>query len=161
MLTQERLKHLLDYDPETGVFTRRVRTSNRIMVGQIAGTVHSKGYLCIDIDGRKYFAHRLAWLYVHGRWPKQQIDHINGNRSDNRLCNLREASHAENQHNRRRKNKNNTSGVPGVFWNTNRRKWEARICVDGKMIRLECYGQQFIALFLRRVHELAGKRQGR
>ena len=90
------------------------------------------GYCIIRLDDRLYTAHRLAWLYVHGQWPTHQLDHINGNRQDNRLCNLRPATNAENAQNRTRKS--NTSGFPGVR-KTNS-KWTAEIKVNYKPIRL-------------------------
>jgi hypothetical protein len=90
-LTAERLREQLRYDAETGVFTRRVG-SGHARAGDMAGTVHSTGYVRISIDGGKYTAHHLAWLYVHGVWP-YQIEHINRKRSDNRIANLRERRH--------------------------------------------------------------------
>jgi hypothetical protein len=91
-LTAERLRERLHYDAETGVFTRRVG-SGHAHAGDMAGSVHSTGYVRIGIDGGKYTAHCLAWLYVHGVWPSDQIDHINRNRSDNRIANLRQRRH--------------------------------------------------------------------
>jgi hypothetical protein len=91
-LTAERLRKRLRYDAETGLFTRRVG-SGHAHAGDMAGSVHSTGYVRICIDGGRYTAHRLAWLYVHGVWPSGQIDHINRNRSDNRIANLRERRH--------------------------------------------------------------------
>jgi hypothetical protein len=88
-LTAERLWERLRYDAETGVFTRRVG-SGHARADDMAGTVHSTGYVRISIDGGKYTAHHLAWLYVHGVWPSDQIEHINRKRSDNRLVNLKE-----------------------------------------------------------------------
>ena len=91
-LTAERLRERLRYDAETGAFTRRVG-SGHARAGEMAGTVHSTGYVRITIDGGKYTAHHLAWLYVHGVWPSDQIEHIHRNRSDNRIANLRERRH--------------------------------------------------------------------
>jgi len=88
-LKAERLRERLHYDAGTGVFTRRVG-SGHARAGDMAGTVHSTGYVRISIDGGKYTAHHLAWLYVHGLWPSDQIEHINRKRSDNRLVNLKE-----------------------------------------------------------------------
>lgn len=130
-LTQSRLKELLHYNPDTGLFTWKVSLSKRVKVGDIAGTVKNPGYLRIRIDGKPYYAHRLAWLYVYGAWPKDQIDHINGERTDNRICNLREATNAENQQNRK-KQINNVSGYPGVYWNKSGQKWQARIKINSK-----------------------------
>lgn len=99
ILTAERLRELLTYDPETGEFRWRYTRGCRAR-GQIAGTVTCLGYLTIAIDGRKYKAHRLAWLHVHGEWPYPEIDHINRIKLDNRLVNLRRATRAENNANR-------------------------------------------------------------
>lgn len=129
MLTAERLRTLLTYEPETGIFRIATYRGGRKKAGEVAGAVNSSGYICIKVDGRKYQAHRLAWLYVHGAWPPDVIDHVNGNRTDNRLSNLRCATRRENKHNSRAPSIS-TSGVKGVFWNSKRRKWQARICLS-------------------------------
>lgn len=90
-LTAERLRELLDYDPETGYFRWRRDVGARAWKGQLAGTMARDGYEYIGIDRRRYPAHRLAWLYVHGEWPRGLLRHLNWLRSDNRLENLREA----------------------------------------------------------------------
>ncbi len=130
MLTQSRLKELLRYDPDTGVFTWAVRRHG-VRIGDVAGGVDFYGYLCIKIDGRLYKAHRLAWLYVYGKWPADQMDHINGVCDDNRLRNLREATHAQNEQNRAL-NANNVSGYPGVSWHKRDRKWQSQIGFEGR-----------------------------
>ena len=130
MITQSRLKELLHYDPETGVFTWAVRR-NGIRNGGVAGGLDAKGYRKIGVDGRLYLAHRLAWLYVHGVWPQAQMDHRNGVHDDNRISNLREATNAQNSQNRAL-HANNTSGFPGVTWFWQRRKWMSQITFDGK-----------------------------
>lgn len=114
MLTQERLKELLEYNPDTGIFAWRVRASLHLRIGDIAGTLHNDGGLYIGINGKRYYAHRLIWLYVYGRWPENLIDHINHKRTDNRIVNLREATQAENQHNKIRANKDSHTGFLGV-----------------------------------------------
>ena len=96
-LTAERLREALSYNPETGLFTRRIRCG-RIAPGEIAGTIALNGYITISLDGRRYYAHRLAWLYVHGEWP-QKLYHTNRDRADNRIANLRESTHAHNSAN--------------------------------------------------------------
>lgn len=130
-LTLARLKGLLHYDQETGVFTWKVTRSRSAGVGTVAGTTTSHGYVAIGIDGRLHKAHRLAWLYVHGVWPSDQIDHINRVRGDNRISNLRVADNSKNQANASLQ-KNNNSGVRGVYWNNASNKWHAQIYADGK-----------------------------
>jgi hypothetical protein len=133
MLTQERLKELLHYDPETGVFTWIAKSSkhSHIAVGDIAGSIEVKGYRVIHVDGKIQKAHRLAWLYVTGRWPKGDIDHINHDGTYNAWKNLREVTHAVNGRNKS-KHSNNTSGHTGVTWRERSKRWEARVTVDGK-----------------------------
>ena len=137
-LTQERLKSLLSYNPETGEFTWLVSRGNR-QAGESTGCPRSNGrgkvYVVIQIDGRLYLAHRLAWLYSYGAWPENQIDHIDQDSLNNRLINLRDVTNAENNKNRKRQNKNR-SGVTGVLFINDRQKWRARIAVNGKFIHL-------------------------
>ena len=113
MLTQERLKELLHYNPETGIFTWLVYRSRYARVGSVAGTIWL-GRIVIMIDRKHYKAHRLAWLYVHGKFPTNQIDHINEEPSDNRITNLREATNAQNQENAKKPQANNKLGLRGV-----------------------------------------------
>ena len=103
MITAEELREQLDYDPETGVFTRRVTMSNRIKIGDVAGSLSDEGYLRFRVGNKIYSAHRLAWLYVYGVWPMKDIDHVNGARNDNRIANLREATRAENVQNAKKR----------------------------------------------------------
>jgi hypothetical protein len=130
ILTQERLKELLHYDPDTGVFVCRVKVRHRA-VGSVVGTAGTRGYLQCNIDGKPYKMHRLAWLYVYGSWPNCQIDHINHNTSDNRICNLRDVSCAQNHQNRSRRTKS-ASGFLGVTWHKRDLRWQAHIEVNGK-----------------------------
>lgn len=138
MLTLHRLKELLSYDVETGIFQWRQVTSNRISVGSAAGTVNSKGYLIISIDGQRYRAHRLAYLYMTGDMPEDQIDHMNNVKTDNRWCNLREASNSQNHMNRWLQ-VNNTSGEKGVVFHKPSGRWTARVKVNGKLHSLGYY----------------------
>jgi len=135
MLTQDRLKEVLHYDPETGVFTRLVSTNNRVKVGAVAGTIHHTGYCRIKIDGKDYLAHRLAFLYMTGEFPKDQADHIDGNPANNRWSNLRECTHAENQQNRASK-PGSTSKHVGINRYKKTQKWRAAIKINGKPIHL-------------------------
>lgn len=118
-LTADELRLLVDYDPGTGHLLRR---SKRV------GTPYMEnGYTRIRIDGRAYRAHRLAWLHFYGEWPSEQIDHINGARSDNRIENLRQASNAMNGQNRKGPKSHNKSGYLGVHWNKKDRSFRAVI----------------------------------
>lgn len=130
-LTAERVRELFAYDPETGVFTRKPgrKVAN---VGGTVGTPNANGYLITKIDARTYLMHRLAWLYVHGEWPKHFIDHANGICHDNRICNLRDVTNAENTQNQRGPGKANTSGYLGVRARAACGKWQADIQVNGK-----------------------------
>lgn len=114
MITQERLKELLNYNPETGLFTWLGKKSSQ-RLGRVAGTPNTDGYTSICVDYRLYLAHRLAFLYMTGEWPKQQVDHINHSESDNRWCNLRDVSQSVNKRNSRGLQKNNKSGFRGVY----------------------------------------------
>lgn len=131
ILTQARLKELLRYDPETGVFTY-ASARPRVKVGAVAGHTHAgHGYRQIKVDGKLYLAHRLAWLYVHGKWPSDLLDHINRDRTDNRISNLRPSDKYLNRQNSKPAS-NNKTGVKGVTWNKTLGKWHARISLQGK-----------------------------
>jgi hypothetical protein len=127
----ERLKELLDYDARTGIFTWKKAAANRTVVGSIAGTFTVKGYVKIQIDRRMYSAHRLAWFYFYGTWPDGIIDHINRNKKDNRIINLRVVSASQNMRNCDLR-ATNTSGHKGVSYFAHRRKWAAQIRIHGK-----------------------------
>ena len=126
MLTQGRLKELLSYDPETGVFIRKIAASNRVHVGAIAGTISGGGYVYICVDGHSYRAHRLAWLYTYGTFPPDKLDHEDRNRSNNCISNLRPATQKQNCENKGH-SVNNTSGFRGVSWHKATSKWSAQI----------------------------------
>lgn len=130
--TAEQVRHLFDYDPATGSLRWRVAKARRIRPGALAATApNSDGYVGVKIDGRTYKAHRLAWAWVHGAWPEAEVDHINGDRADNRIANLRLATNKENARNRLTY-KNNRSGYRGVYWNSALQKWGAQIRTGGK-----------------------------
>lgn len=133
MITQARLKELMTYDKDTGIFTRKKATALRHTVGEIVGVNHKSGYLKCGIDNKEYLLHRLAWLYEYGEMPKKMIDHINQNKADNRLCNLKDVSNSENLRNMR-KSKSNKSGFTGVYYDKARDKWKANIYVNGKTL---------------------------
>jgi hypothetical protein len=128
MINHEYLKEILLYHPETGIFTWKVKKSKKTKIGSVAGT-NNAGYVHIRIDEKKHFAHRLAWFYQTGSVAPYMIDHINGNKSDNRWTNLRRATRNENSRNRSR-SKTNTSGFKGVCWDKKAGKWKAAICVN-------------------------------
>ena len=130
-LTVEQLKNTLDYFADTGVFVWKIHPSKAVRAGDLAGCVEKRiGYVTIGIAGRVYKAHRLAWLYVYGSWPKGLIDHMNGNKSDNRINNLRDVFADGNSQNVRKPNRRNKSGFMGVIWFQN--KWRASMSVNGK-----------------------------
>jgi hypothetical protein len=134
MLNAETLRTLLSYEPETGLFTWKHKRK-RVFQGDIAGATHKSGYIVIGCQGKIWPAHRLAWLYMTGRLPPSFIDHIDGNKTNNRWRNLRLASRSENSRNRGAQ-KNNKSGFKGVSWDSSNQKWRAIIYVDGKKIAL-------------------------
>nr|DAI86932.1 MAG TPA: endonuclease [Caudoviricetes sp.] len=132
VLSSHRLRELLQYNPLTGIFSWRVSCGNGKQPGSEAGTKSLNGYIKIQIDGRQYLAHRLAWLYENGEWPCKDIDHINRIRHDNRILNLKNVSCRENHNNR----SNNTSGFPGVHFRKDTRRWKASIRINGSLIQL-------------------------
>ena len=110
-LTAEDVRRELNYDPETGEFTRKT-SFFKTRIGERAGSISkSTGYVVIAVCGAQYLAHRLAWLYVYGCWPSLHIDHINGEKTDNRIANLREATNGENMQNQRRARSNSKTGL--------------------------------------------------
>lgn len=131
MLTQDYLKSILDYNPETGIFTWKI-SSGSTKPGNIAGYNRNDGYILIRANNKSYLAHRLAWFYINGKFPNI-IDHINRNKSDNRICNLREATKSQNQCNQKIR-KNNTTGVKGVYFDKYRNKFVSELAIDNKKI---------------------------
>jgi len=132
MIEHFKLKQLLSYNPKTGGFIWLESRGGLAQKGAKAGTVESKGYRQITIDGKTYMAHRLAWFYINKNWPADQIDHINGSRLDNRIINLRSVTKTENQQNQK-KYTTNKSGVTGVCWHKQQGKWYANIQENKKV----------------------------
>lgn len=157
-LSPNTLREVIEYDPLSGLLSWKprdeswfndskqfsaltlMRTWNRRFAGKRAlATIHSNGYLHGPILARHYYAHRAAWAIEFGQWPEDQIDHINGVKTDNRIVNLRCVSDAENRKNMPRP-KNNGSGVVGVSWYTPRRAWRARIRHQGRDLHVGYFG---------------------
>lgn len=165
-ITAELARILLDYDQSTGIFRWKARARthfssdrefnrwNTRYAGVVAGSPHFSGYIDIGILNQLYRAHHLAWLIVTGAWPFDQIDHINGVRSDNRWSNLRIVTHAENGRNQRIGTRNK-SGKIGVEWHTATRKWKARIMAHGKRIELGYFDNLDDAIAARTAAEIA------
>lgn len=156
-LAHERLKEVLSYDSQTGFFVWRKQLGPKGKVGKQAGTPHTRGYVHIMVDQKLYLAHRLAWFYVTGRWPADQIDHLDCNRSNNRFANLREATNSQNNQNRQKKS-GSASKFKGVSWHVRNRMWESRIKIDGKQIRLGLYKTEEAAhaAYCKKADELFG-----
>ena len=150
-MSPSEVAELLDYCPTTGVFAWKARDRalfsrekdwkhwNRRYAGSVAGNVKPDGYCQIKIFGRSFRSHRLAWAISHGVWP-ENIDHINGDRGDNRLANLRSVTHAQNMKNRT-KHHNNTTGLTGVSVHKATGKFVAQISVDGKRRHLGLFAR--------------------
>jgi hypothetical protein len=155
-LTAEQLRDVLDYDPDTGLFRWRAgiyhwraglpagtegwcgstrRPYVLIGLGTTSKGIQNRRYVLLGIKKKVYRAHRLAWLHVYGRWPKGEIDHINGNGCDNRIVNLREATTSQNGMNRGLR-VDNTSGHKGISWNKKSSQWLAHIGYRGKIVHL-------------------------
>ena len=151
-LTAEQLRSVLHYSPETGIFTWKVSTARRVKVGDRAGSLDGDGYPRIRVCSRLYLAHRLAWLYTYGEWPKLTIDHINRKKSDNRIANLRDVSHKQNNQNKS-KYSHNTSGHTGVYWLKQSSKWRACIRHNQKQIYLGLFKSLEEAISARKAAE--------
>lgn len=131
-ISQIKLIELMNYDPDTGLFTWLSDRQPNVKKGAVAGTVNHRGYVVIMIHRKTYSAHRLAWLYMTGSWPKNDIDHRNQMRTDNRFSNIREATRKENSQNVNYPHHDNKSGYQGVHWNKKCKKFQAQISVSGK-----------------------------
>jgi hypothetical protein len=151
MITQKRLKELLHYTPETGIFTWKV-SHPRVKCGAAAGAKDGYGYVVIRLDTILYKAHRLAWLYMFGEWPEKGLDHVNQIKDDNRIKNLRLADQSVNMHNVPARS-NSKSGVSGVTWRADRKKWNARIKVGYKNFNLGLFSEKSAAIAARQEAE--------
>ena len=159
-----RLKEIMKYDPDTGVFIYLVNRGRQRKAGDTVGFVSQKsfhnggGYRIIAVDEREYAAHRLAWFYHYGTWPDEFIDHINGLRDDNRISNLRIATRSQNMANRS-KQSNNTSGLKGVSFNKRARKWVSCIQKEGKYIYLGLHEtkERAYSVYCRAAKEMFGE----
>jgi hypothetical protein len=153
-LTAEKLKEYLQYNEDSGCFTW-IKSKGTAKKGEVAGCrddVGKKIYWAIKFNNKKYSAHRLAWFYVHGCWPVDEIDHINGNGCDNRLDNLREVDNAENKKNLR-KFASNTTGTTGVYHCKSSGKWYSQITIDRETKHLGYYFDKSQAIKARKTAE--------
>jgi hypothetical protein len=137
-ISVEYAREILDYNPETGELRWKWRDDrakwwNNRYAGTVAGSMSTQGYIKVGIDYKHFRSHRLAWLLVYGYWPTNEIDHINGDKTDNRIANLREATSQENNRNVGLR-KDNSTGITGVSWNKQCRKYMAQIQAGGKLI---------------------------
>ena len=134
-VTATDVRKCFDYNPFTGILTRKAHVNRSLRNHRPAGTLRKTGYLVVNIRGKTCLVHRIIWLWVHGHFPTEQIDHINHIRTDNRLANLRPASFLDNRRNLTLF-KRNTSGVCGVGWEKSAQKWRSRIKVNYSSISL-------------------------
>lgn len=156
-----RVRELFHYDEKTGVFTRKVRLAQRHKAGDRADFLITKGnnagYRRISFDSKRYMAHRVAWLYVHGCWPQYDIDHVNGIKGDNQIINLRDVPNRINRQNlHKRHGKNTASGLLGVT--PHQGKWRSRLIINGLQMELGCFetrdeAQEAYLVAKRKYHE--------
>jgi hypothetical protein len=131
-LSQIKVKDMFDYNHDTGDLIRIRRPPGRAAsIGSVSGNLAPSGYLRTGIENKSYLNHRLIWLWNYGYLPENGLDHINRNKTDNRLVNLREVSQQCNTRNAKLRS-NNSSGIKGVYLNKSTSKWVAKICVGGK-----------------------------
>lgn len=164
-ITPQIIREFLDYDPETGLLYWKERDRKWFIADRFHGTwntryagkraftsVNTQGYFQGQILDKLQRAHRVVWAHYYGEWPKDQVDHINGVRIDNRIANLRSVTNKQNSRNSTL-NIRNTSGVCGVSWCEERKKWQAYITVDGKMRPLGRYEHKSEAIAVRKAAE--------
>lgn len=150
----QKMREFMDYDPLTGLMTWKKVLSNRTKPGSVCGgNVDSKGYRRVCFDGKQYRAHRIAWALFYGVKPIDQIDHINGDKLDNRISNLRQANNSQNSRNCKI-SKNNTSGVSGVTFHKASNRWMAQITVDRKNCYLGLFENKDDAISARKSAEV-------
>lgn len=130
MLTQQVLKESLTYNPDTGLFVRLKGPGSKAGKPK-EGARHGRGYRVLGVMYATYLAHRLAWLYMTGEWPTSEVDHIDGDRTNNRWANLRAATTGENRRNTKLRS-DNTSGVKGITWEASKNRWRCDLWLDGK-----------------------------
>lgn len=135
-ITALELRAALDYDRDTGLFRWKATRGSRAQAGALVGSSDLYGYKTIRINGRSYKAHRLAWLHVYGFWPSGDVDHINGNRSDNRLQNLRDVTRKVNLENQSRAANNRSTGILGVYYDRHSKRFYSRISMHNRSIYL-------------------------
>lgn len=140
----ESIENFISYNHETGMFSIIKKTGNRSVLGPLQGRTDSRGYQQVSYMGKAFLAHRLAWYFVHRKWPENEIDHINGVKIDNRIANLREATRSQNIKNRG-PHKNIISGLKGVYWLKGRNKYQAAIWIDGKRKALGVFDDKYEA----------------
>lgn len=129
-LSVSRLREIMDYNPNEGTFIWRVARRG-VRAGATCGRISVHGYREIGVEGTLYRANRLAWFYVTGNWPQGVVDHVDGDKANDRWSNLRDCSQSQNMGNMAAKRINNTTGHRGVVWDKARGKWRAQICVGG------------------------------
>lgn len=155
-MTQDELKELVSYDPNTGIFLRLKKTSNRINMSSASGWRDAYGYIELTLAGKRCKAHRMAWLYMTGKAPSKEIDHINRVKDDNRFCNLRDVGRLENELNKGIQS-NNTSGFKGVSLQKQSGKWESYVCSHGKKKSLGLFETPELAANARAAHNIGDK----
>jgi hypothetical protein len=141
MLIQDRLRHLLSYNPVTGEF-HWVSKRRKILPGAKAGTVGNHGAVVIRVDDKLYLAHRLAWLYTYGTWPSMSVTHVNGDKTDNAIHNLREISIIEKANST---HKHKSGKLTGVSYNKRARKWVAYTRIGTSRHHIGCYNSELDA----------------